>query len=287
MNFRAFDICVLRDNFVVPYKIKERKKFFSTINKLPKIEEGNNYYAPLYMHNNGDYIFGTLAQSYYTVLTTFEGSGKNEKELDENIINDKVIFYIDLVYSVIYIQGKRYPSPTLNKGQTIDRMTKILSDCLEESIALRPAKINYTVNEMIELFHRSYVKRIAFHNIKGIELPKGSVLHNPRADLDDAVAESWNVYSKDTVDYLELRAKDNEELSKNPIAKIGIKLANVGNPEGKDVIKEMDLFDSGQKMTIKPSGNDTKVISIAKSIQDDSYQIYRKIVKYDGEEYLE
>lgn len=287
MNFKAFDICVLKNNSVVDYKVRDRQKFFSKINKLPKIEEGNNYYAPLYMHNNGDYIFGTLVQSYYAVLTTFEKSGKNEKQLEDNIINDKVIFYIDLVYSVVYIQGKRYPSQSLNKNQTVDRMAKILGQCIENSVVLQPARINYTVGEMTSIFERSYVKKVVFHNIKGIELPQGSVLHNPRADLDAAVGESWNVYSKNTVDYLELRAKDDEKLNKNPIAQIGIKLANVGNAEGKDVIKEINLVDDGQKLTIKPKGNDTKVISISKNIQDDSYQVYRKIMRHEGEEYLE
>ena len=287
MNFKAYDICVLRDNLIKSYKIKDRKDFFSKINKFPRKKEGGNYYAPLYMHNNNDYIFGTLVQSYYTILTTFEGNGKNEKQLDENTINDKVIFYIDLVYSIVYIQGKRYPSPSLYKDQTIRRIQTILRECLDKPIELMPTEITYSVSEMVSIFKKSYVKRIIFHNIKGIELPMDSVLHNPRADLDAAVAESWNMYSKDTVDYLELRAKDDERLNKNPIAQIGIKLASIGNPEGKDVIKEIDLFDDGQKLTIKPKGNDTKIINISKDIRDDSYQIYRKIAKHDGEEYIE
>lgn len=287
MNFRAFNICYLKEDYIKPYKIREKEIFFAKINKIPKIEEGSNYFAPLYMHLNGNYILGTLVQSYYTVLTTFEKTGKEEKLIDENMINDKVIFYIDIMDSLIYIQGKIFPNHTLSKGLTVDRLTKILSDCTGETIVLQPAKINYTVQEMAEIFSRSYVKKIIFQNLRGIELPKGSVLHNPRADLDEAVAESWNAYSKDVIDYMELRGNGNEKMNKNPLAKIGIKLATVGNPQGKDVIKEIDVYDDGQKLTLRPNGNDTKVISISKNIQDDSYSIYRKIIKREGYEYEE
>ena len=285
MNFKAYNICYLKDNMAAFCNITDSRELFKKLNKLPKVEEGLESYAPIEMHQYENYILGTLAQSYFTVLTKFDGEGKKEKELDDNVINDKIIFFINTEEAILYVQGKLYPTTSLNKKLTLIRITNILSECLELSIVLQPAKIDYTVQQMVEIFRKSFVKRVIFKNMRGIELPMDVVLHNPRADLDEAVAESWNTYSKNTIDYVELRAQEYEQLNKNPIAKIGVTLAEIGNPEGKPIINEIDLIDDGQKVIVKPSGNDTKVIYVPKKILEDSYEVYDKILKKEAKDY--
>lgn len=285
MNFRAFDICYLKDNTSVRYQISAEQDLFKNLNRIELIQEGTSAYAPIDMHEHDSFILGTLAQSYFTILTAFEGDGKKEKELDDNNINDKTIFFINVEEARIYIQGKLYQSATLNKALALSRITNILDNCLSKPVVLQKAQINYSDQDLIEVFNRGYVKKLIFKNIRGIELPLNSVLHNPRADLDRAVAESWNTYSKDILNYLELRADDDEKLNKNPIAKVGINLAQIGNHEGKPIIKEISLFDGGEKVTLRPTGNDRKVIYVSKDILDDSFEVYDKILRKESKGY--
>lgn len=285
MNFRAFDICYTDDHTAIRYQLESEQDLFKSLNNMPRIEEGTFSYATIHMHEYENFILGTLAQSYYTVLTAFEGQGKKEKQLDENNINDKTFFYIDTVQSRLYIQGKLYPAVTLNKSLTLARMNNILNNCLQKQVVLQKAQIDYTDYELAEIFNISYVKKVIFKNIRGIELPLNTVLHNPRADWDRTVAESWNAYSKDTLDYLELRAQKDEKLNKNPIAKIGITLAEIGNSEGKPIINELEIIDGGEKVPLKPSGNANKVIYVPKSVLDDSYEVYDKILKKESRQY--
>ena len=258
---------------------------FEKLNQYPKIiENDESSYAPLYIHNYRQYVLGTLAQSYYKVLTKFDEKEdtKEEIELEDTTINDKTYFYLNCEESRIFIQGRRYPA-TLNKKLTIDRLQDIIGDCLGKSILFVQAKIKYTIDEIEEIFSSSYVKRIAFTNLEGLKLPEGAVLHNPKKYLDDAMIESYNTYSAPTLDTMELKAKNGEKLSKNPLAKIGMVLSKENRY--KKVFKSMDIMDDGEKVEIKPDGNEHKVVYVPKNDQEDSYVTYDRILKKSSREY--
>lgn len=283
MKFTAHDIYRLNENNIFKFSI-DPKMLFNRLNLYPRIDDKDSSFAPLYIHQYENCVLGTLVQSYKTVLTKFDESvdTKEEIELDDSEINDKTFFYIDCEDMRIYIQSKRYPS-TLNKELTLARLQKIVGDSLEKDVAFIKAEIRYTIEEIDEIFTRSFVKRICFKNLEGLELPEGAELHNPRKDLDKSLTESWNVYSKNTVDSMELKAKDGEKLSKNPLAKLGMLLSL--NNRYKQVFKSMDIIDDGEKLEIKPTGNEHKVIYVSKKTQEDSYETYDKILRKTNKSY--
>lgn len=227
---------------------------------------------------------GTLAQSYHTVLTKFEpdSSTKQEVELEDKDINDKTYFYISFEERRIYIQGKRYPT-SLNKKMTRERIETILGDCLNSRVMFVQAKIDYTIEEIDEIFRSSFVKSISFRNLDGLKIPEGTVLHNPKKYLDESLIESYNVYSAPTLSSMDLKSKDGEQLSKNPLARIGMVLSSIN--KRKKIFKSMEVIDDGERTEIKPGGNEHKVIYIPKKDQDDSYETYDRIMKKVSKNY--
>ena len=284
MRFTAYDVYEVKKDSMHVLNLSSQI-LFEKLNQYPKIiENDESSYAPLYIHNYRQYVLGTLAQSYYKVLTKFDEKEdtKEEIELEDTTINDKTYFYLNCEESRIFIQGRRYPA-TLNKKLTIDRLQDIIGDCLGKSILFVQAKIKYTIDEIEEIFSSSYVKRIAFTNLEGLKLPEGAVLHNPKKYLDDAMIESYNTYSAPTLDTMELKAKNGEKLSKNPLAKIGMVLSKENRY--KKVFKSMDIMDDGEKVEIKPDGNEHKVVYVPKNDQEDSYVTYDRILKKSSREY--
>lgn len=276
MRFKAYDISELINNGVKKTTINE--DLFSKLNLFPLQKDGSDNFAPLYMHEYGEFILGTFAQSYFTELTQFDENNNDKKEivLGANNINDKTYFYIDKENGMIYIQGKLYPS-TLNASLTRERITFILKQCIEKDIVLIPASFEYTIDEINEIFTRSFVKKIVFKNLQGLTLPKGALLHNPRKDLDESMAESWNTYSASSVDYLEMRSKDGEKLSKNPIAKIGMILSRENRD--REIFQNMEIIDAGERVVIKQKGNENKIIYVSKKNQENPQETYAKIMK--------
>lgn len=292
MRFRAYDIMgISNNNFAVQLHEINSEELFHKLNKMPKIEEGTEEYAVLYMTSYKEYILGTLVQSYTTVLTKFDETNKDSKkeiELEDNTINDKVLFYINTEECRIYVQSKRYPTQNLSMNKTLDRLDAILQECLKRIILLQPAKIDYTITELDEIFSTSYVDRIIFKNFSGIEIPEDAVIHNPHAEWDKAAAESWNCYSKNDLNYMEFRSAEGKKINKNPLVRIGMVLArlrNNKNQEGKDILHSMEIVDNGEKSTIKPKGNDSKIINIPKKIQNDPYESYERILKKNDKNY--
>lgn len=285
MNFKAYYICEMIDSDLK--KVNLDDEFFKKLNAYDRVYEGTQMYQPLYAHTYQNLILATLVQSYDTILTKFPDriDENGEIVLGDTKINDKQFFYIDLESSIIYIQNKRYPSRTLNKAESRLRIEQILYRCTNKAITLVPANVNYTVGQLIEIFQHSYVKNIIFKNLKGIELPAGSVIHNPREDLDEAVGESWNYYSKNTIDYMEFHASDDEKLNSNPLVKLGLKLAEVGNSEGKEVLNKMILIDGGEKIEVKPRGNNNKIVYVPKDDMEDSHKTYDRILKVNLRNY--
>ena len=284
MRFTAYDIYEVNGDSAHIVKLSSHR-LYEKLNQYPKIiEDDESSYAPLYIHNYGEYVLGTLAQSYYKVLTKFDEKEdtKEEIQLEDTTINDKTYFYINCEDSRIYIQGRRYP-PTLNKKFTIDRLESIVGECLNKTIFFVQAKIKYSIEEIEEIFSTSYVKRIAFTNLEGLKLPEGAVLHNPKKYLDDAMIESYNTYSSPTLDTMELKAKNGEKLSKNPLAKIGMVLSKENRY--KKVFKSMDIMDDGERVEIKPDGNEHKIVYVPKKDQDDSYETYDRILKKSSKNY--
>ena len=174
MRFTAYDVYEVKKDSMHVLNLSSQI-LFEKLNQYPKIiENDESSYAPLYIHNYRQYVLGTLAQSYYKVLTKFDEKEdtKEEIELEDTTINDKTYFYLNCEESRIFIQGRRYPA-TLNKKLTIDRLQDIIGDCLGKSILFVQAKIKYTIDEIEEIFSSSYVKRIAFTNLEGLKLPEG------------------------------------------------------------------------------------------------------------------
>lgn len=283
MRFTAYDIYEIIDGAIKIFE-PDKERLFQKLNAYPKVEDDGNVYAPIYMHKSGEYILGTLAQSYYTVLTTFapETDTKKEVELDDKVINDKTYFYINCREKRIYIQGKRYPV-SLNKGYTRDRIRMILEDCLGYNISFVQARIEYTIEDIEEIFVSSIVKSISFRHLDGLMIPKGTKLHNPKKELDDALIESYNTYSAPTLSSMDLKAKDGEKLSKNPLAKIGMVLSKQNKHE--KIFRNMEIIEDGQLTEIKQGGNEHKVIYVPKKDQDDSFETYDRIMKKVSKNY--
>lgn len=273
MRFRIYDINKVVGQSTEKMEIKDVQQLFSMLNKFPRVEEGTVSYAPLYMKSYKQFLLGTLAQSYFTQLTKFDEKNhesKQEIELPDNIINDKTLFYINVEESQIYIQSKRYPSPTLSNNLTIERLENILQACLKTILVLTPAKIDYNIEELEEIFQRSYVDKIVFKNFNGIKIPEGSLIHNPRADLDKAAVESWNCYSKNDLDYMELHSMKGKKLTKNPLARTGMLLAKLRDnksDEGKNILTSIEIIDNDERVKITPTGNDSKIIYISKKFK--------------------
>ncbi len=283
MRFTAYDIYEVKDDTLLSINV-DSSLLFESLNRYPKVVEDKESYAPLYIHNYRGYVLGTLAQSYNAILTKFDENEntKKEIELDDTSINDKTYFYVNCEETRLYIQGKRYPT-SLNLKFTMERLEKIIGECLEKKIIFIKAKIKYTIEEIEEIFTNSYVKRIAFANLEGLTLPKGSTLHNPRKDLDEAMVESYNTYSAPVLDTIDLSAKNGHKLSKNPLAKIGMLLSKE-NRYAK-IFKSMEIIEDGQKVDIKPDGNEHKIIYVPKKDLEDSYETYDRILKKSSRNY--
>ncbi len=255
MRFTAYDIHERIEHKIKRINSGDKEKLLKALRKYPKKIIEDKSYAPIYIHEDEDYILGTLAQSYYTILTKFDPSTKDTKDevvLDDNEINDKTYFYLSCAESRIYIQGKRYPA-ALSKKVTVERIRSILEECLNCNLIFVPAKIDYTIEEIDEIFKSSFVKSISFRNLNGLIIPEGTSLHNPRKELDEALVESYNVYSAPTLSSMDLKAQSGEQLSKNPFAKIGMVLSKYNRQ--KDVFKNMEIIEDGQTTEIKSGGS--------------------------------
>ena len=285
MRFKAYRV---KDVHYQTVKLGDTNDLFERLCTLPKIDDADNEneYAIMYLRKSGLYVLGTLVQSYHTELTKFKdgSSDKEEVKIAEPEINDKTIIYIDFVDGIVYIQSKRYPDG-LNVRLMKKRMEDIFSICFGNEVVLVETEINNTIDQIEEVFKSSIVKKIVFKNMKGLELPEGSQLHNPRKELDDALIESYNYYSKDTLDYMELRAKNGEDLHKNPFAKIGMTLTD--EYQDKEIFSYMEILDNGEKIIIKKNGNDSKVINISKKKQENSYETYEEILKKTVKGYVQ
>lgn len=279
MRFTAYDIYEQAGKKIKRINSEDKEKLLKALRRYPKKIIEKNSYAPVYIHEDEEYILGTLAQSYYTILTKFDTSTadtKDEVVLDDNEINDKTYFYLSCVESRIYIQGKRYPA-ALSKKVTVERIKSILEECFNCNIIFIPAKIDYTIEEIDEIFHSSFVKSISFRNLNGLKIPEGASLHNPKKYLDEALIESYNIYSAPTLSSMDLKAQSGEELSKNPFAKIGMILSKKNRQ--KNIFKNMEIIEDGQTTQIKPGGNEHKVIYVPKKDLNDSYETYDRIMK--------
>lgn len=282
MRFKTFKIVRSEDyNRII---IKDSEDLFSSLDQTPKLEEEDDEYAVMYLKKYYEYILGTMVQSYKKIFTKFENgvAKKKEVELEDNKVNDKTLFYINCNENTIYIQSKRYPE-YLTEGIMRLRMEKTLSKCFNINVNLLPTEMNYTLEQIEEIYKTSYVKRIAFKNLYGLELPINVELHNPRKDLDDALIESYNVYSRDKLDTMEFKAKKGEKLGKNPFAMIGFVLARTY--EDIEIFKDMDIKEYDENVKIKTKGNDGKIINISKKQQDNTYEAYDAILKNNIKDY--
>lgn len=283
MRFTAYDIYELRDDQRSKLDI-DGDEIYKNLFKYPKIDEEDSSFAPLYVDKYGEYVLGTLTQSYYKVMTKFEKrkDTKQEVQLEDTTINDKTYFYINCEENRIYVQGRRYPA-SLSNRLTIDRLENIIGECMQKRIIFEKSQIKYTVDEIDEIFSQSFVKRISFKELEGLTLPQDTILHNPRKDLDEALVESYNVYSAPILDTMELKAKDGEKLSKNPLAKIGMILSK--SNRNKKIFKSMEIIDDGERVEIKPDGNEHKVFYVSKKDENDPYETYDRILKKSTHRY--
>ncbi len=259
-------------------------ELFEQLNKLPIIkEEDGSGYTVLYCKDEAHIILGTFIQSYSLALTKFAGETKNEVPLSENEANDKTFFFIDTMKGQIYIQNKRYESDRLSRKKTFDRLEYLVEELLkteyEYIIKFVDRPIEYTVDELIEIFQNNYVKQVEFRHMLGIQIPQGTKLHNPREHLDQSLAETWNTYCINEIDYMELKSsKDGESLNKNPFAKIGMTLSKEAE-NSKEVINKITIVDSEGEEVLRPKDNEHKIINISRKKQKDPFETYEVILK--------
>lgn len=279
MKFKAFKIMKYGDKGLSNLEQIQAEQLRNRLNTFEKIEDHGAEYSPLYIQLEENYILGTLVQSYLKELYSYSDNGENEEiELGTNNLTDRVFFYIDVINSLIFIQNKRYPAPSLKMGKTIERITNILSDCFGINITLISAKINYSLDEINRLFLENQVTEITFSNLIGIEVPEGAEIHNPVREWDDTFSQSWNKYSKDEVDSFTLKAAKGHTLSKNPFARMGFILAKESGTKG--TFKKMMVNVNGEKSEIKEEGNENKIIPFRSKQNDNSYDAYEQIKKH-------
>lgn len=281
MRFKAYKLKVRENDAYYSVGLKECNNLNYNLAHIGRIEDEDNTYSPMYIKTKDNLILGTLVQSYFADLKTFSDTNSNEEiDITEDSVNDRVFFYIDLDAELIYVQNKRYPSKELKHEKTINRLQKIFEIALKkENLVLMPVKINYTLDEVKDIFMESNVKEVHFSNLAGIEVPADAKIHNPMRQWDDTFAKSWNKYGKDDLDSVDLKAANGKTLTKNPIARLCMILASVGSLNGKDVFKKMTVISNGEKEEIKLEGNENKVINISKTKQEDSYEAYDCIIK--------
>ena len=285
MRFTAYDVYEYDNNNWSRLDING-EEIYKALIQYPKVVEGKDSFAPLYIDKYREFVLGTLTQSYNTILTKFSEkvNTKQEVTLEDTEINDKTYFFINLKENRIYLQGRKYPG-LLNKKCTIERLERIIGECLGKHVIFEQAVIKYTIDEIEEIFNNSFVKRISFKGLEGLKLPEDSVLHNPRVDLDSALVESYNVYSAPVLDMIELKAKNGEKLSKNPLAKIGMILSKVNKSQ--KIFRSMDIMDDGERVEIKPDGKEHKLVYVPKKDQDNAYETYERILKRTSSKYEE
>ncbi len=284
MRFKAYKI--VKEDILERVIISDEEKFYKALVQTPKSEDEDSQdeYAVMYLTKEHEYILGTLVQSYTKLLTKFDENYNDKKEvkLKDSKINDKTLFYINSIEGILYIQSKRFPE-YLTEGVMRLRMQDILSKCFGYKVQILPTEINYSLEQVEEIFMTSSVKSIAFRNLNGLELPKGVELHNPKKELDESLAETYNVYCKDSLGSMEFKAQRGRKLGKNPFARIGLTLAKYYNDV--DVFKEMEVNENGENVTIKTKGNDSKIIPIPKNKQDVTSEAYKLILKNNIKNY--
>ena len=271
------------DNNPIPMKGINTKNLHSKLNGPDKESDQIGAYAISGATNQNEIIIGVLSQSYAIDLIKFKEDSKEEIPIKEDSANDnKTYFFIDCKKGNIYIHNRRYTPNELNPNLTVNRLEKILDKYLSEKlnrIILIKANINYGMKEIENYFRESFVKSVEFHNIGDFKLEKGTKLHNPRLDLDEAVSESWNDYSSENVDSIKITAKKDKSIAKNPIANIGIKLAEQHNQQYEKILKSIAIIESGQESNIKPKGNEYLIIPIS-DISQPYTEIFTKILNW-------
>ncbi len=281
MRFKAYVLKVKKNGEYRSIDMIDPENVVHNLMKIGRMEDEDDTYSPMYIKRKESLILGTLVQSYVADLKTFSDVNTDEEvNIVEDRVNDRVFFYIDLDENIVYVQNKRYPAKELKHEKTVSRIQKIIEKCLDKSnLVLLPVTINYTLSEIDNIFMESNVREIHFSNLAGIEVPAGSAIHNPKREWDDTFAKSWNKYAKDDLDSIDLKAVKGRTLTKNPIARLCLILASVGNPNEKKVFKGMTVISNGEREEIKLEGNENKVINISKEKQEDSYEAYDCIIK--------
>lgn len=270
MRFTRYKICKIGINSNNPEKIERlnEEKEFKQLNCSKKMKDSIGEFAiPECKHEN-NIIVGNLSQTYSINLIKFSSNSKQEIPIEEEKANDnKTYFFINCKDASVYIQNRKYSPKELTPNLTLRRMEMLLNKNLThdvlDTIILQREDIDYKIEELQEYFRGSFVKSVEFHNISSLKLEKGTKLHNPRIDLDDAAVESWNTYSSENVESIRVKAKKDKSIAKNPIANIGFKLAEQNAEEYKKIIKKIEIEEDGQKEELKPFGNEYLVVSIS------------------------
>lgn len=270
MRFTRYKICKMRVSSNEPKTIEklDEEIEFKNLNVSKKMEDSIGEFAiPQCIHED-NIIVGNLSQTYEIDLIKFSDNSKEEIPIDEDKANDnRTYFFINCKEASVYIQNRRYTPRELNPNLAFKRIEKLLDKNLShdvlENIILQKENINYEIEELQEYFRQSFVKSVEFNNISNMKLEKGTKLHNPRIDLDNAAVESWNTYSSDNVESVKIKAKKDKSIAKNPIANIGFKLAEQNKTEYDKIIKNIEIEEDGQKEQLKPKGNECLIVNVS------------------------
>lgn len=286
MRFIKYQINELgfRDNNLKMLKELDINESFHLLNKSGIEEDEVGMFAISNCTYEKNIIIGKLSQSYSIDLIKFNGESKEEVPIKEEFANDnRTYFFINCSKAQVYIQNRRYSPEELKTNLAVKRIEKILNLCLTKNynkIVLQKADVNYDIKEMENYFRKSFVKSVEFHNVGEFKLEKGTKLHNPREDLDNSAVESWNQYSSGTVDSIKVTAKKDKSIAKNPIANIGIKLAEQYSQDYDKILKGITIMEDGQDYTVSPKGNQYLVVPVNDNKNLEYTEIFEKILNY-------
>lgn len=285
MKFTAYQIsmCKYSENTFIPMKNLDEKKLLDMINKTKKEVDEIGEFAIYSTESKDKIIVGVLYQSYAIDLSKFSDNSKEEIPIEEsNAIDKRTYFFINCSKALLYVQNRRYSPDELSPILTFKRLQKLIQNCLIEDfekILLFKAEIDYSLDEIEKIFRENFVRSVEFHNIESYKLEKNTKLHNPRIDLDEALIESWNKYSSENVETVKIVAQKGKSISKNPIANIGIKMAEQHLDNSGKIFKNMIIVESGQEVSIKQKGNEYFVMSVNDNNKTHS-EVFEKILNY-------
>ena len=260
-------------------KIRETgPELFSFFSNVPaKTDENNRKYLFNNIGSDENIIYGTLSQEYIdNTLVTVDVESKEEKPIDVNPW-ERTIFLFDLINGNIYIEKKRYSQIHLDHNKAVRRVEEIIHTIylnnFGTSVSFYPLRVDSTSEYVKKLFSSSKINFIKMVELNGKKIKLGTILHNPRIDLDNSWAESWNEYDSEEVEEISIKAKKDGNLTRSIMARAAVEVGGL--------VKEINYYDDIEErnITIKHHGKAELSVNKIKKMSELSTKFNESVQK--------